>query len=351
MSENQPVQSDVALKQVILLVKDLFRYIKRKWWVIALGAVLFGMLGLLFSKVTVPQYQAYASFTTESGGSSSALSSAMAMAGSLGISTGSSSGFTNELLVGMVQSRRVIKKAMLQTALVDDTLDLLVNHYIRLYGYESDWEEHETLATFKFENSRLPKLTALEDSLLSIFFDEILNDFMFVEYAPEIAMVTIELTTKSEGFSKYLCKNLLDIAGEYFLENETAQQRENIEVIQNRNDSIFKELKAAELRLAQWQDSKKRVMKAEGHLEELEYTRNVMILNEIYATSVSSLEMANFELMQQTPVMIVVDDPRFSVSVNDFDWDLCLAVGIFLGLFLSTSMLVVWKFVVDALGS
>ncbi len=350
MTDQQP-QNDLALKQVILLVKDLFRYIRKKWWVIVIGAFLFAMLGLLFSKVTVPQYQAYASFTTESSGSSSALSSAMAMAGSLGLSTGSSGGFTNELLVGMVQSRRVIKRSLLQKAVVDDTLDLLVNHYIKLYGYEDDWEEHDHLAGFKFENTRLEKLIAMEDSLLSIFFDEILNDFMFAEYAPEIAMVTIELTTKSEGFSKYLCKNLIDIAGEYFIENETRQQKDNIKVIQNRTDSVFSELKAAELQLAQWTDSKKRIMKAEGHLDELQYTRNVMILNEIYGASVSSLEMAKFELMQHTPVLILVDDPEFSVSVNDFDWDLCLIVGIFLGIFLSTSSLIVWKFITDAVNS
>ena len=92
-------------------------------------------------------------------------------------------------------------------------------------------------------------------------------------------------------------------------------------------------------------------MKAEGHLEELEFKRDAMILNEIYGSSVSSLEMAKFELMQHTPVMIVVDDPQFAVSVNDFEWDLCLIVGIILGIFLSTSFLIVWKFVSDALSS
>jgi len=342
----QPAQvADLSAKHIIVLVQDVVTYLKLRWKTIGWGTLTFTLLAILYWANSVPKYTAYASFTTDTGSNASP---ALSMAGAFGLPI-SSGEYSNELLVGLTQSRRVIKKVFLTPAIVKNKHDLLANHYIEYFGYRRDWEDIPWLADFKFVNDDLTQLTHLEDSVLSLFYIEVVEKRLLSEYAPEMGMIIVEFTTKIENFSKAFCKGILHESTEYFIEKEISQARKTYKASLARKDSLYKALKTAEFKLAQWQDSKKRIYKAEGHLNELELTRNVAIVNAMYSASASSFEMAKFELTKRVPAIIIVDDPDFSTSRDELDFLTALIAGVILGAFFTASMLTVWKFIKDAL--
>ena len=102
---------------------------------------------------------------------------------------------------------------------------------------------------------------------------------------------------------------------DYYTHTQTAKARHTLDFIQNRADSVLNELKLAELSYARHKDSNFGVMRAEGLLDELRLKREVEILNVMYGEIIKNLEISKVTLLNQKPLINVIDSPRFPLEV------------------------------------
>ena len=137
-----------------------------------------------------------------------------------------------------------------------------------------------------------------------------------------------------------------------YIRYQTAQSNNSLEFLSSRADSVFIELENAEEEFAKVKDINQRIIKASGRLKELQLIRNVEVLNTMYIEIIKNLEISKITLLNQTPIIQIIDNPILPLNVDDGIGSSFLGLGLlaaFLGAFLSTGVLILRKLFNDAL--
>ena len=113
------------------------------------------------------------------------------------------------------------------------------------------------------------------------------------------------ILNSAKNFSEGLIHQMSDMYSEY----QTEKTRFTLKNLQNRSDSVFNELQQAERNLAKVKDRNTRVITSSGRLDEIKYMREVKVLNAMYLELVKNLEILKMTLLEDTPIIQVVDYP------------------------------------------
>ena len=152
----------------------------------------------------------------------------------------------------------------------------------------------------------------------------------------------IELKLKSDV-------NLIEQMSEMYISHQTAQTNNTLDFLSSRSDSVFMELEIAEEEFAKVKDINQRIVKASGRLKELQLMRNVEVLNTMYLEIVKNLEISKLTLLNQTPIIQIIDKPILPLEVKENSKILLGLLAAFLGGFLSLTFFVFRKLFKDAL--
>ena len=103
---------------------------------------------------------------------------------------------------------------------------------------------------------------------------------------------------------------------EYYTIFQTAKSKNTLDFLSFRADSVLNELKKAEYKYASYKDSNFGVQRAKGLLEEIRLKRDVEILNIMYGEIVKNLEVSKFTLLNNEPLLNIIDTPTLPLKVN-----------------------------------
>ena len=134
-----------------------------------------------------------------------------------------------------------------------------------------------------------------------------------------------------------------------YISYQTKQSSNTIEFLQNRADSVFHELEIAEENFARVKDINQRIIKASGRLNELQLMRNVEVLNTMYLELVKNLEISKLTLLNQTPIIQVIDKPILPLKDTKFSYRFALIISLLLSIFISLFYVFLRKLVIDSL--
>ena len=315
---NNFYDDEIRLKDVILKLQVLRGELFSRWKVIFIISSLFAVIGVLYAIKKQVTYKAELNFVVEdtSGGGGplgkySGLASQFGFDMGLGTSTTFSEGNIHELLT----SRRVVEEALLSKVNVNGNDELLINYHIEFNEYRDEWAE--TMPKIKdliFTTDR-SGFTIEQDSILGLAWKNLTNTNLQIELAKESSIITVICQSKDEQFAKLLVEALVSEVSDYYTHTQTAKARNTLDFIKNRADSVLNELKLAELSYARHKDSNFGVMRAEGLLDELRLKREVEILNVMYGEIIKNLEISKVTLLNQKPLINVIDSPRFPLDV------------------------------------
>ncbi len=129
-------QDEISLKELVLKVKDWYRFLLTKWLIIVAAGIIGGSIGVGYAFFSKPEYTASLSFALEDEKqSANGFSGALGLASSLGIDLGSSAGgaFSGANLIELMKSRNIIEKALLNPIIVNGKKQSLVQHFINIY--------------------------------------------------------------------------------------------------------------------------------------------------------------------------------------------------------------------------
>ena len=134
-----------------------------------------------------------------------------------------------------------------------------------------------------------------------------------------------------------------------YISYQTKQSTNTISFLQNRADSVFVELEKAEQEFARVKDINQRIIKASGRLKELQLMRNVEVLNTMYLELVKNIEVSKLTLLNQTPIIQVIDNPILPLEDTKISIFLVLLITIFISTTFSIIYIVLRKLVNDSL--
>jgi uncharacterized protein involved in exopolysaccharide biosynthesis len=308
-------EDEISLKELILKIKDWYRFLLTKWLVIVAAGIIGGAIGVGYAFTQKATYTATLSFVLEDekpGGGG--LGGALGLASSLGIDLGTSAGgaFSGGNLFELIKSRKIVEKALLNPFKVNGKIQSFAQYYIITNKLNKDWNKKPDLKNIVFDiNADRTKFSRNQDSILGMVYADILNMLAVGQKDKKISIITLEVKSQDELFSKAFAENLAYEVSTYYIEIRSKKARQNMEILQRQTDSIRAVLNGSIVSVAAAVDNTfglnpaMQVQKTTISKKQFDVQANTAILTQL----VTNLEMAKVSLRKETPLFQVIDRP------------------------------------------
>ena len=338
---------EMQLKDILIKLSEYkFYLIKKKISIISV-AILFLIIGFVYALNSDVKYNAELTFVVEADQSGGSLGAMSGIASQFGFDIGSgstNSTFSQQNILELLKSRGVVEATLMQNGVVNGKTDLLIEHYLSINQYKEDWEDN--LISFTFHS----KLTQTHDSISGDIWRVISVDKLLIELQSDDAnIINLSYSSLNDEFAKQFVESLIKQMSKMYVEHQTAQASNTLDFLQDRADSVFVELEIAEEEFAKVKDVNQRIVKASGRLKELQLMRNVEVLGTMYLEIVKNLELSKITLLNNTPIINIIDRPILPLEQSNNSKILLSFLGAFLGGFLSISFFIFRKLFKDAL--
>lgn len=348
MQYERPYNDEINIGDLFTKIGEYRKHAIKKWWVILIFAVVLGLLLRFYINWRPEHYIAHSDFSVKGveGTSTSSLAS-LASSFGIGISTGSE--FTNEYFLGLIQSRRIIKEALLQKDTIqlkgqEPKYDYLVNFYIEMYPR---WSGRKKIKDFRIIHNDFSALTTYEDSVLSVIYDEILDDDLTVSFNEDVGLNQLEYSSINRDFSKAMASYLAFAASDYYIYSQIDNEISTVSLIQSRADSIRATLSEKEDLLARVQDQSAYTVKASGLINQGRLLRDIEILTLEYSTVYTQLELAKFDMRNKTPLVSIVDTPEIATIKEKEQVIVFMIIGLIMGAIIGLFYVSIKKYIKD----
>jgi len=340
---------EIQLKDILIKLTDYKTYLfSKKFRIITISAFFF-VLGIVFAISSDEKYTAELTFVVEDqqqGGGALGAMSGMASQFGFDIGGSSSSAFSQNNILEFLKSRGVVEATLMQNRKVNKTDDLLIEHYLYLNKIKDTWEKNKDLNPVSFHGI----LTQDNDSVSGDVWKSIIEDELVVELQSDAAnIINLSYTSVNDEFSKMFVEALIEQMSKMYISHQTAQTNNTLDFLSSRADSVFMELEIAEEKFAKVKDINQRIVKASGRLKELQLMRRVEVLNAMYLEIVKNLEISKITLLNQTPIIQIIDKPILPLQIEKKSMAVLGLLGAFLGGFLSLVFFIFRKLFKDAL--
>ena len=342
-------QDEISLKELILKIKDWYRFLLSKWIVLLAAGIFGGAIGVGYAFMQKPTYTATLSFALEDekqGGGG--LSGALGLASSLGIDLGTSAGgaFSGANLIELMKSRKIVEKALLNPNTINGKTQSLAQYFINFNELNKNWSKNSALKNILFDvEADRAKYTLQQDSILGNVYASIAGANGLLSVAQKdkkISIINIEVKSTNELFSKTFTESIAQEVSSYYIEIKSKKARQNMEILQRQTDSIRAELNGAITGVASAADNTfglnpaMLVRKTPGTRRQVDVQANTAILTQL----VTNLEMAKVSLRKETPLIQVIDKPILPLKKEKIGKLKSLIIGGFLAGFLMALVLI-----------
>ena len=344
------INNELTSKQIIQSAIDWYCYLIRKWKIILLACFLGGLVGLgyAFSKKII--YVAKMSFALEEKGSSGGGLSSLAAQFGLGIGGDGGGVFSGGNLIELLKSRFLIEKTLLSTVTINGKSDLLINRYIQFNKLDKAWAKKINLVNLKFTNADRTHFSLQQDSVLGVISAKLIkNNVAVAQQDKKLSIINISVAGTDEFFAKVFSEKLIETVTDFYIETKTKKTRANIWVLQNRADSVQRELNAAMYGRAQFGDQNMGLIRQQAAVPKLKQEMRVQMLGTLYGELVKNLEFAKLTLMREEPLIQVIDTPILPLNTIRFGKSKGLLLGGFIGGFFAILILILRKLISDIL--
>ena len=339
--QNSYSSDDIKLTDVIRAFKGYSVYILKKFWVVIIGIAIMAMAGYFYATLSKIKYQANASFNVVD---SKGMGGIGALLGSFGLGAGATS---NEVLSGIIQSRHAIKSALLTEVEYKGRQEKLAHIFYEEYGYFEVFAEIPSMVDFRFQANTIYEITRKEDSLLNMLYEPFVEDFMDLEYELLEGLIKASVKTYSYDFSRGMLEKMLEYSGKFFIDKQIESKKNSIEVSQFRVDSMQGVLSHLRYKMAIEQNKSPFLQTAEGGIALQKLSADIASLNIRLGASTETLESAKASLLQETPVINIIDHPSYATVVKKKKWKIWTILGGIVGAVLAILFLMLNKAAID----
>lgn len=320
--DNYPYEPEFSFKKVIGEQWDNVLYL----WSRKLNLFVFGLigavLGIAYAWLKPITYTSRLSFVVEESksGGGSLLSG---LAGQLGFDLGGISG-TGGVLSGdnvqqLLRSHKMIKNTLL-TPYTDSTSTVsIADEYAKTADLTEKWAKKYNDGKPVLFPTDSRNYSRLQDSLLQVIIKRISEKELAVgKPDKKLSFFEATVTMHNEALAQIFTNRLIEQASRFYIETKTKRQRNNVNRLQARADSIGLLLNQKTYSASQANDIMLDLNPAYPTANvgvELKQ-RDKVVLQTIYAEIVKNLEISRTMLLQETPTFQIVDEPELPLKKN-----------------------------------
>lgn len=323
MSHNSSLISsnseEISLKDVVDRLIEIIRFLKKNVIKIVIIGFIGGLFGYFYASKQPTLYSAKLTFVVEEGkNGSSNLGGLASLAGQFGVDVGSSSGtglLAGENILLYLKSPSLAREVLL-SKYDNKTNKSFADVYAELYLLKNAWELNKSIGKVDFHPLTLNKpYSRLQDSLLQSLARRILkSEFSVAKADKKAGFIDVITKMENENLAKVYCERIVNEAVDRYVNIKTTRQKNTVQILQLRVDSVARLLNQKTASSASIQTSLSTMdinpLYKTGTVVATETTvRDKTMLATIFVSISQNLELAKFNLSQETPVIQVVDLP------------------------------------------
>ena len=346
------------LKAIIL---RFLNYFISQYKIILYITIITSALGLLYGKLQPSTFMATSTFIVEDksgkgGGGLSGLASQFGI--DVGGLTGGGAGlFDGDNILEIIKSRSIIEKVLLTKMEEPSSLkgQTIADYYIQINNLAPAFES-KNITTKSLNFASLTdgaKHTIEQDSILYILYSRINKNLNVEKKSKKSTIITLEVVSGDQVFSKTFAEELLKQTSDLYIDIKTGNLSRSIDKIQQKTDSLLNIInnisnKTSKLIVPVMEDlvNENAAMKfqKENYRNKFTYnnttpieqtTRERTVAYTMYAEMAKNLETLKLSLINQTPVIQVLDTPKYPMFDQRTPARYFLLIGLAVGIVLS----------------
>lgn len=354
INKNNGAEDEISLKELILNIQEWMKYLWSKWYILLIAGIVGGALGLLYALNKKPTYTATTTFVLESG-EKGGLSQYAGMAAMVGIDLGGNAGglFQGDNILELYKSRTMLEKTLLSKTYPDSN-ELLIERYIAFNELRATWEEKPELLALDFKQNPITldqPMLRLRDSLITDFSQSINENNLIVSKPDKmLSIIKVEFVSNDEVFSKSFNDALVRHVNEFYIQTKTNKSKRNIEILQHKVDSVRAVMGGAISTAATVVDATPNLnptRQAQRIIPSQQAQFSAETNKAILGQLVQNLEASKMTLLQEQPLIQVVDQPVYPLKVEELGKAKATVIGGFLFGFLALVGLVLRRYYRD----
>jgi hypothetical protein len=351
---------EISLKELILKIREWWRYLWSKKWTIIAAGVVGGLLGLGYSLIKKPIYTATTTFVLESGEKSGGLAAYAGVASMMGIDLGGGGGgiFQGDNIIELYKSRKMIEKTLF-SPLYSMSKQPLIERYIEINNLREDWQKKPILKDLHFsisdlsQNMNEAKTQRVKDSVIGKVVEDINKKYLNVTKPDKkLSIIKVDVKSTDEVFARRFNEELVKNVNDFYVQTRTKKSLDNVAILKSKTDSVRAVMTGAIYSAARVADATPnlnptRQVQRVAPVQRAQFSAetNKAVLEEM----VKNLEMSKMALMKETPLIQVVDEPIYPLSKEKKSKVISGIVGGLCCVFLAIISLLVLKIFKNAL--
>lgn len=316
MNKRERYSNEIPVSELIGNIVETFRFLLSRWVLILLSAIVFGLLGVFYAWVQKPLYLAELSFVTEND-KGSELGMYAGIAAQFGIDIGSGSGgaFEGDNLIELLRSRNLIEKTLLSTTPSTPNV-LLIDQYLTNNKIRATSSKDTVLHNVHFEENDNNN-TRVEDSILFKVYQGIAKSQLDINRLDKkLNLITITMKDNNETFAKEFVEKLTQNVIQYYTDYKSRKSRQNVEILQKQTDSVRSMLFGSISDVAAINDLNvnpvRQSVKTGSQRKQVDVQANAALYGEL----LKNLELSKIVLRKETPLIQVIDAPKYPLKIK-----------------------------------
>lgn len=319
-----PNHKEFSEKEMVLIIQDWLKYFISKRLVLMVLVAAGCVTGLVYALLTKPLFTATTTFVLESNDSRGSLSRFSGVASLMGLDLGGSGGglFQGDNILELYKSRAMLSQTLFSPTYQDST-ELLIERFIDIYDLRDDWDDRPELLAidFKQDVAQLdPKSQRLREGVISSIVSKINSEVLLVD-KPEksLSIIRVEVESPNEVFSKSFNENLVRNVNEFYTRTKTKKSTDNIVILEKKVDSVRSVMSGAIHSVAKISDAMPNLnptRQAQRTVPSQEAQFTAETNKAILAQLLQNLELSKLSLLQEQPLIQLVDQPIYPLRAS-----------------------------------
>jgi hypothetical protein len=258
---------------------------------------------------------------------------------------GSAGAFNGDNLLELMKSRLLIEKTLLTSVDSFGKTKLLVNQYIdfnKPKKPKSRKPSDPQPVTFDVNKVENGNFSLAQDSFLAkVSADLTKTHLQVAKVDKKLAIVSVSFTGEDPWFAKNFTQILTQNVTEFYVETKTGQMRKNVQMLEDKVDSVKRALGHAMYGIASELDGNQFLVRGVAKVPQAKKQLEIQILSTVYGELIKNLELSRTMMAKDQPLIQLIDQPRFPLEKKKSSELLTSIGGAILFFFLSTLYLLV----------
>ena len=289
----------------------------KKWKYFLVIGILAGSIGFIIAMLTKPKFQSRLSFALDAGNSENSLSGAFNLASQFGYGLGGSGNlFDGDNIIEIMKSRRIIEKVLLTSEIFNNKKYTLASYYLEITELRKTLDKKERLAGIDFPvGITKDKMNYLQDSILNFIYLKMEKEDINPDRPDKkLSIYEIQVTSYDEKFSKVFTDRLVEEAGIFYTEITSRKEKETVDVLALRVDSLKNNVGSSLMSKAQYVDANINpafsVALANPQMQQF----NISAYGEAYKELFKNLELAKYQYIKKIPLLQIIDKADYPME-------------------------------------